>query len=252
MSVALEIKNVHHAFGQTQVLCNINLVVNAGERVALIGPNGAGKSTLFNLISGRMVPSRGQIFLNGARIDGKAPHDIYRTGLSRSFQITNLFSKLSVQDNLRCALLWRLGYGYRLFQSLAKRHDVNERAASLLQLIGLERERNELAMNLSYANQRALEVGITIAGDSPVVLLDEPTSGMSGAEAQQFMQLIRSATQNKTLLLIEHDMSVVFGVAEKIAVMAHGEMIAFDTPAAIRANAQVQEAYLGTVVKRNE
>jgi branched-chain amino acid transport system ATP-binding protein len=219
-----------------------------GERVAIIGPNGAGKSTLFNLISGRFGPTSGQILLKGRRIDGLTPYEINRLGLARSFQITNIFGRLSVFENLRCGLLWSMGYRYAFWKFLADLKDANERTEQLLAMIRLEPKRDTLAINLTYAEQRALEIGITIAGGADVVLLDEPTAGMSKSETRRFVELIREVTVGKTLLTVEHDMSVVFGLADKIAVLVYGEVIAFDTPDAVRANARVQEAYLGSVL----
>ena len=245
---ALELRDLRKSFGKTEIIRGANLAVRAGERVAIIGPNGAGKSTLFNLISGRFAPTSGQVLLNGQRIDGKRPFEINRAGLSRSFQITNIFPKLSVFENLRCSVLWSLGYRYTLFRFLADLTDANDRAEELMKMIRLDRKRDTLAMNLTYAEQRALEIGITIAGGANVILLDEPTAGMSKSETSRFIELIREVTVGKTLLTVEHDMGVVFGLADKIAVVVYGEVIAFDTPEAVRANPKVQEAYLGSVL----
>lgn len=244
---AIELKDLRKSFGKTEIIRGASLAVNAGERVAIIGPNGAGKSTLFNLISGRFAPTSGEIWLNGQRIDGKKPYQVNRMGLSRSFQITNIFPKLSVFENLRCGVLWSLGYKYTFFKFLADLDDANERAEALLEMIRLNKKRDVLAMNLTYAEQRALEIGITIAGGANVVLLDEPTAGMSKSETRRFIELIREITVGRTLLTVEHDMGVVFGLADKIAVVVYGEVIAFDTPEAVRANPQVQEAYLGSM-----
>ena len=222
------------------------MAVTKGERVAIIGPNGAGKSTLFNLISGRFAPTSGEIWLGTHRIDGKQPFEINRLGLSRSFQITNIFPKLSVFENLRCAVLWSLGYKYTFFKFLADLDDANDLAEQYMERIRLGKKRDVLAMNLTYAEQRALEIGITIAGGAEVILLDEPTAGMSKSETLRFIQLIRQVTEGKTLLTVEHDMGVVFGLADKIAVVVYGEVIAFDTPEAVRSNPKVQEAYLGS------
>ena len=245
---ALELRDLRKSFGKTEIIRGANLAVRAGERVAIIGPNGAGKSTLFNLISGRFAPSSGEVVLNGTRIDGKKPFEINRLGLSRSFQITNIFPKLSVFENLRCSVLWSLGYRYKLFRFLADLTDANDRAEELMKMIRLDKKRDTLAMNLTYAEQRALEIGITIAGGANVILLDEPTAGMSKSETSRFIELIREVTVGKTLLTVEHDMGVVFGLADKIAVVVYGEVIAFDTPEAVRANPRVQEAYLGSVL----
>lgn len=243
---ALELKNIHKSFGKTQIIRGIDLAVTKGERVAIIGPNGAGKSTLFNLISGRFAPTSGEIWLGAHRIDGKQPFEINRLGLSRSFQITNIFPKLSVFENLRCAVLWSLGYKYTFFKFLADLDDANNLAEQYMERIRLGKKRDVLAMNLTYAEQRALEIGITIAGGAEVILLDEPTAGMSKSETLRFIQLIRQVTEGKTLLTVEHDMGVVFGLADKIAVVVYGEVIAFDTPEAVRSNPKVQEAYLGS------
>ena len=243
---ALELKNIHKSFGKTQIIRGIDLAVTKGERVAIIGPNGAGKSTLFNLISGRFAPTSGEIWLGTHRIDGKQPFEINRLGLSRSFQITNIFPKLSVFENLRCAVLWSLGYKYTFFKFLADLDDANDLAEQYMERIRLGKKRDVLAMNLTYAEQRALEIGITIAGGAEVILLDEPTAGMSKSETLRFIQLIRQVTEGKTLLTVEHDMGVVFGLADKIAVVVYGEVIAYDTPDAVRSNPKVQEAYLGS------
>ena len=243
---ALELKQVRKNFGKTEIIRGIDLSVTAGERIAIIGPNGAGKSTLFNLISGRFAPTSGEIWLGEHRIDGKQPFEINRLGLSRSFQITNIFPKLSVFENLRCAVLWSLGYKYTFFKFLADLDDANDLAEQYMERIRLDKKRDVLAMNLTYAEQRALEIGITIAGGAEVILLDEPTAGMSKSETLRFIQLIRQVTEGKTLLTVEHDMGVVFGLADKIAVVVYGEVIAFDTPDAVRSNPKVQEAYLGS------
>jgi branched-chain amino acid transport system ATP-binding protein len=245
---ALELVGVDKRFGKTEIIRGASLRVQPGERVAIIGPNGAGKSTLFNLVSGRFAPSGGEIRLKGERIDGLKPYEINRRGLARSFQVSNLFTRLSVFENLRCALLWSAGLRYAFWRFLADLREVNERTEQLLQMVRLQRKRDTLAMNLTYAEQRALEIGITIAGGADVILLDEPTAGMSRSETQAFVQLIREVTQGKTLLTVEHDMGVVFGLADRIAVLVYGEVIAFDTPEAVRANPRVQEAYLGSVL----
>ncbi|MBN9407667.1 MAG: ABC transporter ATP-binding protein [Burkholderiales bacterium] len=245
---ALELRDLRKSFGKTEIIRGASLAVAPGERVAIIGPNGAGKSTLFNLISGRFAPTSGEVLLNGQRIDGRRPFEINRMGLARSFQITNIFPKLSVFENLRCGVLWSLGYRYSFWQFLAGLKDANDRADELLEMIRLDRKRDVLAMNLTYAEQRALEIGVTIAGGANVILLDEPTAGMSKSETTRFIGLIKEVTEGRTLLTVEHDMGVVFGLADKIAVVVYGEVIAFDTPEAVRANARVQEAYLGSVI----
>src|SRR3954469_11649529 len=211
---ALELKDLRKSFGKTEIIRGASLAVNAGERIAVIGPNGAGKSTLFNLISGRFAPTSGEVLLNGTRIDGKKPFEINRLGLSRSFQITNIFPRLSVFENLRCGVLWSLGYKYTFLKFLADLDDANERAEQLMERIHLHRKRDVLAANLTYAEQRALEVGITIAGGANVLLLDEPPAGRGREKTRRFIELIKEVTVGKTLLTVEHDMGVVFGLAD--------------------------------------
>ncbi|MFT5643581.1 MAG: branched-chain amino acid transport system ATP-binding protein [Janthinobacterium sp.] len=242
---SLELKDVHKSFGKSDIIRGTNLQVAPGERCAIIGPNGAGKSTLFNLISGRFGISSGDILLNGDSTTGLRPYQINRLGLSRSFQITNIFHRLSVYENIRCAVLWSLGYKYSFWHRLGGLKDAHERAEAVLEQIGLTRRSTTAAGLLTYAEQRALEIGITIAGGADVILLDEPTAGMSRSESDAAVELIRKVTVGKTLLMVEHDMGVVFGLADRIAVLVYGEIIACDTPANIRNNAAVQQAYLG-------
>ena len=246
MTDALELDGVSKRFDKTEIIRGITLAVPPGERHALIGPNGAGKSTLFNLISGRFSPTSGHIRLNGVEITRRKPSEINRLGLSRSFQITNLFHRLSVFENLRCAVLWSLGHRYAFWKNLNKLEDAEERAEEILLRVGLKRRRDIQAGLLTYAEQRALEIGITIAGGASVILLDEPTAGMSRAESKRAVELIREVTVGKTLLMVEHDMGVVFGLADRISVVVYGQIIATGTPAEIRGNAAVKEAYLGT------
>jgi len=246
MTPALELKQLRKQFGPTEIIRGIDLSVQAGERIAVIGPNGAGKSTLFNLISGRFAATSGQVFLHGADITGLPAYRINRLGLSRSFQITNIFHRLSVFENLRCAVLWSLGYRYSFWHKLSALRDAQERASEVMEAIGLSWRRDVAAGLLTYAEQRALEIGITVAGGANVILLDEPTAGMSRSESDAAVELIAKVTAGKTLLMVEHDMSVVFGLADRIAVVVYGEVLACDTPSAIRENALVQEAYLGS------
>ncbi|HXA47421.1 MAG TPA: ABC transporter ATP-binding protein [Burkholderiaceae bacterium] len=245
-TMALELYDVRKNFGRSEIIRGASLQIPKGERIAIIGPNGAGKSTLFNLISGRFGLSSGDILLNGTSIRELKPYEINRRGLSRSFQITNIFHRLTVFENLRCAVLWSLGYQYSFWHRLNGLTDANEKAEAVLEQIGLKQRREMHAGLLTYAEQRALEIGITIAGGADVILLDEPTAGMSRSESDAAVELIRKVTVGKTLVMVEHDMSVVFGLADKIAVLVYGEMIACDIPANIRGNPKVQEAYLGS------
>jgi len=244
---ALQLRDVHKRFGATSVIRGVTLEVLKGERHAIIGPNGAGKSTLFNLVSGRFSPTSGSIRLDGAEIAGASPHAIYRRGLARSFQVTNIFPGLSVFENIRCSALWSLGCGYNFWRGIGRLRDVNERAERTLEQIRLTARRNTPAGVLTYAEQRALEIGITIAGNPEIIMLDEPTAGMSRSETENAVALIRSVCQDKTLVIVEHDMSVVFDLADRISALVYGEIIATDTPGRIRENAAVQAAYLGTV-----
>jgi branched-chain amino acid transport system ATP-binding protein len=252
MAASLELRQVRKSFGKTAIINGVDLAIEKGERHAVIGPNGAGKSTLFNLISGRFPLSSGSILLDGQDITGLAPQDINRRGLSRSFQITNIFPKLSVFENLRCAVLWSLGYRYSFWQRVGGLKDVRDRANELVERIGLKRRRDTLAGVLSYAEQRALEIGVTIAGGAEVILLDEPTAGMSNTETEDAVALIRGVSEGKTLVMVEHDMSVVFGLADRISVLVYGQVIATGTPAEIRGNQAVQEAYLGVEADQAE
>lgn len=246
MGNALLLHDLHKSFGRTAIIRGVSLTLQHGQRHALIGPNGAGKSTLFNLISGRLAPDQGRIELAGNDVTGKTPFEIYRRGLSRSFQITNIFHQLTVFENLRCAVLWSLGYRYSFWRRLEQLANARACAEELMERIGLSQRRDAIASTLTYAEQRALELGITIAGGSPVVLLDEPTAGMSRSETERTISLLRRVTEGRTLLMVEHDMDVVFGLAERISVMVYGRIIASGSPEQIHANAQVREAYLGT------
>jgi branched-chain amino acid transport system ATP-binding protein len=250
MTNAIELQRVSKSFGRTEIIRGVDLAIPRGERHAIIGPNGAGKSTLFNLISGRHPVSSGSIRLNGEDITGLAPCRINRRGLARSFQVTNIFHRLSVFENIRCAALWSLGYKYSFWHRLDGLRDARQRAEEVMEAIGLKRRRDTPAGVLSYAEQRALEIGVTVAGGADVILLDEPTAGMNRTETFAAVELIRSITQGKTLVMVEHDMSVVFELADRISVLVYGEVIACDKPEAIRTNKAVKEAYLGTSLER--
>jgi branched-chain amino acid transport system ATP-binding protein len=243
--VALSLRKVTKSFGQMMIIRGVDLDIAKGERHAIIGPNGAGKTTLFNLMSGRFRLSSGEILLNGERVDGLRPHQINRRGLSRSFQITSIFHRLSVFENLRCALLWSMGYRYSFWTPLWRQRALNEKTDQILEELNLTSRRETLAGLLSYADQRALEIGMTIAGGASVILLDEPTAGMSNTESDNAVELIRRVSKDKTLVMVEHDMKVVFNLADTITVLVYGQVIASGPPSAVRANPAVQEAYLG-------
>ena len=246
---AIELREVHKSFGKTKIINGVSLAIRQGERHAIIGPNGAGKSTLYNLISGRYPLTSGSILLNGEDITGLRPFEINRKGLSRSFQVTNIFHNMSVYENVRCGVLWSAGYRYSFWHRVGGLRDVAQRAEEVMEKIGLARRRNVLAGTLTYAEQRALEIGITIAGGANVILLDEPTAGMSRSETARAIELVRSVTEGRTLIMVEHDMGVVFGLADRISVLVYGEVIATGTQQEIQANAAVQEAYLGGLHK---
>jgi len=248
MTAAIQLQGVTKNFGRTEIIKGVDLTIDRGERHAIIGPNGAGKSTLFHLISSRFPVTSGQVFLKGEDVTGLRPFEINRKGLSRSFQVTNIFHNLSVFENLRCAVLWSLGYKYSFWHRLAGLKDAHHRAEQVMEDIGLSRRHETPAGILSYAEQRALEIGITIASGADVILLDEPTAGMSKSETEDAVALIRRVTEGKTLVMVEHDMGVVFGLADRISVLVYGEIIATGTPEEIRASVAVKEAYLGTSV----
>ena len=245
MTAAIEVRAVEKRFGNVTIIRDLNLSVAPGERHAIIGPNGAGKSTTFNLISGHIKPTSGEIMLNGNGITNLRPFEINRRGLSRSFQVTNVFAKMTVWENLRCAVLWATGHRYAFWKNVDNLPEVRDRTAQILQDINLVSRRDIPAGLLTYAEQRALEIGITIAGGADVILLDEPTAGMSHAETERAVALIRRLTEGRTLLIVEHDMSVVFGLADRISVLVYGQIIASGTPEEIRGNPKVKEAYLG-------
>src|SRR5438309_487928 len=231
---AVELRDVYKNFGATEIIRGVNLSIPRGERHAIIGPNGAGKTTLFNLISGRFPITAGSITVNGQSTADLAPQEINRLGLSRSFQITSIFPRMSVFENIRCGLLWSHGYRYSFWNLLGNQKALNEAADQLLERLKLSNRRNLQAGLLSYAEQRALEIGITIAGGAEIILLDEPTAGMSHSETDSAVALIRAVSEGKTLIMVEHDMNVVFGLADRITVLVYGEVIASDAPTAIR------------------
>jgi branched-chain amino acid transport system ATP-binding protein len=246
--IALKLVDVHKSFGSSKIINGVNLEVAKDERHAIIGPNGAGKSTLFNLISGFYEVTSGFIELHGNVITNKEPHQINRVGLCRSFQVTNIFPKMSVFENIRCALLWPMGFRYSFWHLCGRLKRLNEKTEEILEKIHMIDRRHIPAGLLAYAEQRALEIGITIAGDADVILLDEPTAGMSHSETDRAVDLIRSVTEDKTLVVVEHDMGVVFDLADRISVLVYGDIIATDVPDNIRSNPEVQEAYLGKEV----
>ena len=246
MSDVLKLSKVSKSFGPAQIIKNLDLKIKKGERHAIIGPNGAGKSTLFHLISGHYTPTAGSILLNDEEIGSLDPHDINRRGLARSFQVTNIFPKMTVAENIRCGMLWAKDYKYSIFKIVNNEKELTEATSNILVELNLQHCANIPAGLLSYADQRALEIGITIASGADTIMLDEPTAGLSNSETARAVELIKKISENRTLLIVEHDMGVVFDLADRISVLVYGEIICTDTPKKVRTNKKVQEAYLGT------
>lgn len=242
---ALSLRDLRKNFGPAQIIRGMTLGIERGERHAIIGPNGAGKSTLFDLISGGVAPTSGEVWLHGKVISGRRACKINRMGLSRSFQVSNIFGNMTVRENIRCAVLWPLGGRYCFWRNIDKLETARQRTAEVLELVGLIDKSDIPAALLPYADQRALEIGITIAGGADVILLDEPTAGMSHAETERAVALIRRVTEGKTLVIVEHDMGVVFGLSDRISVLVYGEIVATGKPEDIRGDPVVREAYLG-------
>ncbi len=242
---SLTVSGLQKAFGPTRIIQGVDFAIRPGERHAVIGPNGAGKSTLFHLVSGRLQPDAGRVLLGEHDITGLPPGRIFNLGLARSFQVTSLFPRLSVFENLRCGAMRSHGCGHAFWRRLDGYAPLRRRTEQMLELIGLERRRDVLAGSLAYAEQRALEIGVTVAAGATAILLDEPTAGMSRAETERAVTLIRRVSEGRTLVMIEHDLGVVFELADRISVLAEGRVIATGLPAEVRANRAVQTAYLG-------
>lgn len=241
----LEVKDLHKDFSGLKVLTGINLSIEKGERHSIIGPNGAGKSTLFNIITGKYRPSLGRIFFDGEDITGLSPYKISRRGLARSFQIINIFPMMNVYQNVRNAILSKEKIRLNTFLRLEKMDRIDQETINVLESLGLIGIKDVLAGELSYGQQRALEIGIALATDPKLILLDEPTAGMTKEETKETVALIQNVTKGKTLVVIEHDMDVVFSIAHRITVLYYGEILASGTPDEIRNSEKVKEAYLG-------
>ncbi len=241
----LETKGIYHDFSGLRVLFDVNLEVKEGERHAIIGPNGAGKTTLFNVITGTYMPSRGQVLFKENEITGVKPHELARIGMGRSFQITSTFSKLTAFQNIRMGILAKRGIRFNLFRKVDKMQAITQETDELLKRIGLNAERDVPADLLSYGKHRSLEVSMALSTDPDLVLLDEPTAGMSRDETHNAVELIRRLTEGKTMVIIEHDMDVVFSLADRITVLHMGTILASGPPAEIRENQAVKDAYLG-------
>jgi len=241
----LELQGVHKDFKGLTVLNDVNLTIEEGECHAIIGPNGAGKSTLFNVISGKYKPTQGRVHFNGEDITGLAPYKISRKGLARSFQITNVFPGMTVYDNIRNAILSRRGIRLSMLTRLKNINAVHQEAIELINVLGLNAITDVPASELSYGQQRALEVGIALATDPKLILLDEPTAGMTREQSREAVSLIKNITKGKTLMVVEHDMDVVFSMADRITVLSYGLVLASGRPDDIRGNEAVKKAYLG-------
>ncbi|WP_454732596.1 MULTISPECIES: ABC transporter ATP-binding protein [Cupriavidus] len=244
----LSLRGLRKSFGDIDIIRGVDLDLAGGERHALIGPNGAGKSTLFHLISGRLPLTHGEIVLGGEPIQGLSPQQINHRGLARSFQITNIFAGLSVYENLRLAVMRRHGLQYTLWKFAHKLRAVRDETMHLLGQVRLAARAQDTAGELSYSEQRSLEIAMTLASDPKVIMLDEPMAGMSQEETDYTAGLIREIAQGRTLLIVEHDMDVVFALSDRISVLVYGEIVATGTPDEIRNNARVKEAYLGEEV----
>jgi branched-chain amino acid transport system ATP-binding protein len=245
MMPILDIKGLQKDFGGLRVIFGIDLSIEQGERHAVIGPNGAGKSTLFNLITGKYIPTRGKILFKNHDITGLPPHKISHLGVARSFQITNIFRTMTVFENIRNAMLSKKNFHYNLFSPLSKMNDIREETEKVMSLVGLAEKKDNIAGELSYGHQRALEIALTIAMDPDLILLDEPTAGMSKGETMEMVELIEKVTEKKTLIIVEHDMDVVFRLANRITVIYYGKVLASGPPERIRNDPQVKDAYLG-------
>ena len=241
----LETRDLHHDFSGLKVLFGVNLLVREGERHAVIGPNGAGKTTLFNTITGTYHPSRGDVFYKEKKITGYKPHELVRIGIGRSFQITSTFTRLTAFENIRLAILSKHGIRFNLFRNVNKMKGVTEETEAMLERVNLIGERNIPAGMLSYGKSRALEISMAMATDPELILLDEFAAGMSRDETHNAVELIRKMTAGKTVVIIEHDMDVVFSLADKITVLHYGKILATGTPDEIRRNPDVKDAYLG-------
>ncbi|MBW2092564.1 MAG: ABC transporter ATP-binding protein [Deltaproteobacteria bacterium] len=241
----LETRGLYHDFSGLEVLFDVNLEVEEGERHAIIGPNGAGKTTLFNVITGTYKPRKGKVFFKGKEITGFKPHKLTRLGMGRSFQITSTFDRLTTFQNIRMGILSKRGIRFNLFRQVDKMQAITEETDEVLKRINLDGERDIPASSLSYGKHRSLEVTMAMATDPDLVMLDEPTAGMSKDETHYAVELIRRLTEGKTAVVIEHDMDVVFSLADRITVLHLGSILATGPPEEIRENQAVKDAYLG-------
>lgn len=245
----LETGGLTKRFGQLAAVNDVSLTIEDGEFRSVIGPNGAGKTTMFNLITGALSPSDGTVRFKGEDITGVPPHERVDRGLGRSFQITNVFDGLTVRENVRLAAqsvhAAEIGTGESLFRDKSEFESIAERTTAVLDQIGMKTRADEHAETLAYGDQRQLELGLVLATDPDLVLLDEPTAGMSGEETQATMDLIDEVLSDQSLMLIEHDIDLVMRVSDRITVLTRGEELATGPPAEIANNGDVRDAYLG-------
>lgn len=246
MTALLEIKDVDKDFSGLEVLSGINLTIEQGERHGIIGPNGAGKSTLFNVITGKYRVSKGKVLFKREDITTWSPFKINRRGLARSFQIINIFPNMTVFENMRSAILSEKGMRFNMISLLKNLNKIKDEANDLLETLGLMEFSGIPAGELSYGQQRALEIGLTLATNPELILLDEPTAGMSTEETREAVRLIDRVTKGKTLIVIEHDMDVVFSISDRVTVLYYGKILATGTPEEIREDQEVKKAYLGS------
>jgi len=245
MASVLMLENIWKDFSGLEILRGISLEIKEGERHAIIGPNGAGKTTLFHVITGFYKPSKGKIFFLDREVTGLSTYRIARLGLSRSFQITSIFPKMTVHENIRNAIVSKLGRRFDWTSLLSRSKDIQEETNRLTELLRLEGVKDMLAMTLSYGWQRRLEVALTLALDPKLILLDEPTAGVDVKETRGFVQFIKEVTVGKTLIMIEHDMDVVFNLADRITVLNQGQVLTTGSLDEIRRSEEVQRAYAG-------
>lgn len=240
----LRAENVTMRFGGFTALSEVSVSFPEGQLTAIIGPNGAGKSTLFNVLSGAFPPSEGKVFYGGADITGKAQHEFAHLGIAKSFQITNVFPELSALENVRIAIQ-AMTCRYNMWTPRARMKEMEDQAAALLELVGLHQHHHRLASNLAHGEQRSLEIALALACDPRLLLLDEPTAGMSPEETTVMMDLITKLASERTVILVEHKMKLVMGISNHLIVLHHGEFLAEGTPDEIRNNDEVRRVYLG-------
>src|SRR5213593_73118 len=242
----LRTEQLTRAFGSLLAVDRVNVSVRRGELRSIIGPNGAGKTTFFRLISGEMTPSSGRIWFDGRDITGLPQHEVARLGVAKSYQITNVFPHLTVLENVRVAVQGH-ARAYDFWSKASHLRDVRRRAETLLERIGLGRKGGQLAAHLSHGEKRHLEIGFALASDPALLLLDEPTAGMSPEETDETMRLIRELAAGRTVILVEHKMKVVMRISDRITVLHQGQVLAEGSPEEIRANDRVQQTYLGAL-----